>query len=99
MLALKPTELQELQRILSHTVPKATVLAYGSRVQHSSAAPRIKPFSDLDLVFKDAVLLPNEMFLLRDALAQSNLPFRVDICHWQDLPAAWKPQLKTERIQ
>ena len=99
MLALKHTELQELQGILVRVMPQATVLAYGSRVQNSNSTQRLKPFSDLDLVFKDVVLPPSEMFLLRDALAQSNLPFRVDICHWQDLPAAWKPQLKTERIQ
>lgn len=99
MLAIKPSDLLELKAVLAQNAPDLTVFAYGSRVVEDKQVVRVKPFSDLDLAFTGPALPVFRMFLLRSALEESNLPFRVDICNWQDLPATWKPQLKTVQIQ
>lgn len=99
MLALKPSELLELKAVLSRHVPNAAILAFGSRVIDEGSVSKVKLFADLDLAITEPTLPPSDMFLLRHALTESNLPFRVDICNWKDLPSAWKPGLKTVQIQ
>ena len=98
MLALSSTQLQEVKTILAcHTAGRG-VLAFGSRVSRAPQ-PAVKPFADLDLALTGLPLAATEMYLLRDAMSQSQLPFRVDICHWSDLPDSWKSQLVTEVLQ
>ncbi len=98
MLALSDTQLQEVKTILaSHTAGRG-VLAFGSRVSRSHKT-MVKPFADLDLALTGLPLAPAEMYLLRDAMSQSQLPFRVDICYWSDLPDSWKSHLMTEVLQ
>ena len=98
MLVLTSTQLQEVKTILaSHTTGRG-VLAFGSRVTKNHKAT-VKPFADLDLALTGQPLAPAELYLLRDAMSQSHLPFRVDICYWSDLPDSWKSQLVTEVLQ
>lgn len=78
MIELAPEELRIVKDILARHVPGLDVRAFGSRVRGNS-----KPHSDLDLV----VMAPAPMSLraldaLRDAFAESDLPFRVDIQDW-----------------
>lgn len=78
MLDLTPAQLAEVHRILQAHVPGRTVRAFGSRVQGTA-----KPFSDLDLaVMGDVPLDFRQLADLIDALAESNLPFRVDVVDW-----------------
>ena len=78
MLDLAPQQLAEVRRILQLHVPGRTVRAFGSRVQGNS-----KPFSDLDLaVMGDVPLYFRQLAALKDAFAESNLPFRVDVVDW-----------------
>ena len=98
MIALSTTQLQEVRTILaSHTAGRG-VLAFGSRVSRAPQ-PKVKPFADLDLALTGQRLAPAELYLLREAMSQSQLPFRVDICFWSDLPDSWKSQLDTEVLQ
>lgn len=98
MLALSETQLQEVKTILaSHTAGRG-VLAFGSRVSRVQKTI-VKPFADLDLALIGLPLAAAELYLLRDAMSQSQLPFRVDICYWSDLPDSWKSQLVTEVLQ
>lgn len=78
MIDLMPTQLNEIRRILQLHVPEREVRAFGSRVQGKA-----KPFSDLDLAIMGETPLDfRQMSALKDAFAESNLPFRVDLVDW-----------------
>ena len=78
MLDLTPQHLAEVRRILQLHVPGRTVRAFGSRVQGTS-----KPFSDLDLTVMGQTQIDfRQLAALKDAFADSNLPFRVDVVDW-----------------
>jgi predicted nucleotidyltransferase len=78
MLDLAPEHLAEVRNILQLHVPGRTVRAFGSRVQGNA-----KTFSDLDLaVMGDTHLEFRQQAALKDAFAESNLPFRVDVVDW-----------------
>lgn len=78
MLDLTPEQLAEVRRTLRIHVPARAVRAFGSRVQGTA-----KPFSDLDLaVMGDTPLDFRQLAALKDAFADSNLPFRVDVVDW-----------------
>ena len=78
MLDLAPEHVAEVRRILLLHVPGRTVRAFGSRVQGNA-----KPFSDLDLaVMGETPLDFWQLAALKDAFAESNLPFRVDVVDW-----------------
>jgi uncharacterized protein len=78
MLDLAPEYLTEVRRILELHVPVRTVRAFGSRVRGTT-----KPFSDLDLaVMGDVPMDSRTLAELKDAFAESNLPFRVDVVDW-----------------
>lgn len=67
--------LAQLVAILEACIPCAEVRAFGSRV---TGTPRA--FSDLDLlVLAGRGLTLDEMAVLREALSESALPFRVDL--------------------
>ncbi|MFA7404074.1 MAG: nucleotidyltransferase domain-containing protein [Pelobacteraceae bacterium] len=86
MLDLSPEQLVEVRRILQFHVPGRTVRAFGSRVQGNA-----KPFSDLDLaVMGDASLDFRQLTALKDAFAESNLPFRVDVVDWAATSEAFR---------
>ena len=75
MLDLKPEYLEEVRSILRSHLPNAHAWAYGSRVQG-----RAKRFSDLDLAVKaEKELGLSEMFAIKDAFSESDLPIRVDV--------------------
>lgn len=78
MLDLAPNHLAEVRRILGRHIPGREVRAFGSRVTGAA-----KPFSDLDLVVMgDTPLDFRQLSALKDAFAESNLPFRVDLVDW-----------------
>jgi predicted nucleotidyltransferase len=78
MLDLSPPQLAEVRRILAAHLPGRTVWAFGSRASDSA-----KPFSDLDLaIIGDEPVDFHTLSSLKDAFAESNLPFRVDLVDW-----------------
>jgi predicted nucleotidyltransferase len=86
MLDLAPTHLAEVCRLLQFHVPGRTVRAFGSRVQGTA-----KPFSDLDLAVMGEIPLDfRTLAALKDAFAESNLPFRVDVVDWASTSEAFK---------
>jgi predicted nucleotidyltransferase len=86
MIDLTPEQLAEVLRILRQHVPGRTVRAFGSRVQGNA-----KPFSDLDLaVMGEAPLDFRQFAALKDAFAESNLPFRVDVVDWAATSEAFR---------
>ena len=82
-LAFTSTELQIIRHLLKQYLPDTTVWVYGSRVNGNA-----QPASDLDLVaFTEQSLAISE---LREAFEESNLPYRVDLFTWEQMPEIFK---------
>lgn len=82
---IKPRDKEILFFLLSKYLPHTTIWAYGSRVTGNS-----RPWSDLDLVIFPAAEEKRSISLLKEALEESNLPFRVDLLEWDSLPENFK---------
>ena len=76
-----PQERKTLRALLRRFVPDMAVWAYGSRVKWTA-----RPNSDLDLVVFAQPEQRGRVNALKDALAESDLPFLVDLHVWQDVP-------------
>jgi len=86
MIKITPEQLKVVTEILSKHVPGSEVRAFGSRVNGTP-----KPYSDLDL----AIIAGKELDIaslgaLREAFAESDLPFRVDIIDWHSTSPQFK---------
>jgi predicted nucleotidyltransferase len=82
MIDLTPEQQQLVRRILRHRLPTRQARIFGSRAQGTA-----KPWSDLDIVILGEP--PVDNLALAEARAdfeESNLPFRVDLTLWRDLP-------------
>ncbi|MDR3124216.1 MAG: nucleotidyltransferase domain-containing protein [Treponema sp.] len=88
-IALAPRDRDTLVGLIDRFLPGTPVWAFGSRVTGNS-----RPWSDLDLVvFAGAEQRPR-LSLLKEALEESNLPFRVDLLEWEGLPENFKETIK-----
>ena len=79
---LKTSELDLVRKILADTIPDLEVWAFGSRVHRR----QLKEFSDLDLVVLPAEDPLLDLVVLRENLADSDLPCTVDVSSWSQLP-------------
>ena len=79
--------------MLNRYLPNTEVWAYGSRVKWTS-----RPSSDLDLVIFSAPEQSRRVSDLREAFEESNLPFRVDLFVWNDLPEGFRPEIEREYV-
>ncbi len=78
MIDLDRTALETVKRILHAHAAGVEVRAFGSRVNGTA-----RPYSDLDLVLISRDALPlTTLGNLKDAFAESNLPFQVDVIDW-----------------
>lgn len=81
MISITSQQLRLINKILQDFVPECEVRAFGSRVNG-----RHREYSDLDLVILGKEKLPWQvMSNLREAFAESDLPFRVDVLDWHDI--------------
>jgi predicted nucleotidyltransferase len=82
-----------LVSLIGQFLPHTPVWAFGSRVKGTS-----HPWSDLDLAaFTRAEQRP-QVSLLKEALEESNLPFRVDLLEWDGLPECFKENINAEHV-
>ncbi len=82
-----------LLALLRRFIPGVAVWAYGSRVKWTA-----RPNSDLDLV---AFTTPAQRHLvseLKDELAESNLPFLVDLHVWEEVPERFHEIIRKEYV-
>ena len=91
MLNISPTHLESVKTILSNFVPDCEVRAFGSRCNGTA-----REHSDLDLCVcgnekLDWKLLAN----LKDALMESDLPFRVDVLDYHAMPEHFRKYRST----
>ena len=93
-LIMTPRAYDTLMGLLRRHLPDTVVWAYGSRV-----TGRARPQSDLDLV----AFVPAEQRLrvldLKDALAESDLPFRVDLLIWDEIPASFHREIQRDYVE
>jgi predicted nucleotidyltransferase len=94
MLDLAPHHKAQLLAILNAHLPGARVWAFGSRV-----TGRARPFSDLDLAVEGAVPLDTRtLAMLRDDLAESDLPMVVDVLDLRSVSNAFRAVIERERV-
>ncbi|MBO9496927.1 nucleotidyltransferase domain-containing protein [Thalassotalea sp. G20_0] len=92
-LQLTASELAITQQLLKRYLPNTSVWAYGSRVNGN-----VQPASDLDLVAfacTEQLLAISE---LREAFEESNLPFRVDLFTWDQMPESFKETIRERYV-
>ncbi len=81
-----------LRLLLQQHLPHAEVWAYGSRVNGNGHEA-----SDLDLVVRHPADLKketSELWEMKEALVESNLPIRVDIIDWAYIPASFRHEIE-----
>ncbi len=74
--------------LIKRHLPDTDVWAYGSRVTWTA-----RPGSDLDLVVFSDTDHSREVSDFREALDDSNLPFRVDVSVWGELPESFRQEI------
>lgn len=91
MLHIDPEDLILLRNILDKF--EYIFFAYGSRVKGTQ-----KKFSDLDLCIMEPIS-DLEMFYIKEALENSDLPFKVDIKRWDDMSKDFQAIIQRDLIE
>lgn len=86
-------ELQILKDLFCRFLPGRAVWAYGSRINGTSKAS-----SDIDLVAFCQQSDRLQLMGLREALAESSLPFRVDLFGWHEIPESFQQQVSDNHL-
>ncbi len=86
-------ERETLLSLLEQHLPEAAVWVYGSRTKWTA-----RPQSDLDLVVFPTSEQRKRVGDLREALEESNLPFRVDLFVWDDVPESFRGQIRADHV-
>ena len=90
MFDMSDVNFKTILNILSTIVPQCEVIAYGSRVKGTS-----HPGSDLNLLLKAKKQVnPMQLYSLKSAFEDSNLPFTVDILDWHSIPDQFKENIQ-----
>ncbi len=92
-IVMTPRAYDTLLALLRRYLPDTTVWAYGSRVKGSARAQ-----SDLDLVAFASPEQRLSVFVLKEALEESNLPFRVDLLIWDDIPESFHREIERDYV-
>ena len=93
-LQLTANQYRQLITLLHRYLPDDTeVWAYGSRTKGTA-----QPWSDLDLVIMGNNSLRIALEQLREAFEESDLPFRVDLFLWDDLPENFRKNIEQHHI-
>ena len=82
-----------LLALLAKHLPDTTAWVYGSRVQWTA-----RPQSDLDMLVFASPSQNGQVSALREALEESNLPFRVDLFVWDNVPDQFRKQIEAEHM-
>lgn len=83
MINIDEKYLKMLKSVLSH------YSSYGFYLFGSRLTNRVKPFSDIDLLYFDNIS-NKEVFQLKDDLEESNLPYKVDLIDYNKCSDSFK---------
>ncbi len=92
-LDLSPESKTTVKQLLNQYLPDTEVWAYGSRVKGTA-----NTYSDLDLVAFTTAEQKTAFYNLKEAFEESNLPFRVDLFSWDEIPEQFHNNIKKEKI-
>lgn len=90
---LTPNQRRAVLRLIQACLPDTEVWAYGSRVKRTS-----RPSSDLDLIALAGARQRQQVSDLREAFEESDLPFRVDVLVWDEVPDSFREEIERERV-
>ena len=79
--------------LLERHLPGTMAWVYGSRAMRTSTSR-----SDLDLVVFSTPEQRRRVGDLREALEESNLPFRVDLFVWDEMPESFKAHIEAQHV-
>ena len=79
--------------LLEQHLPGTAAWVYGSRAKLTS-----NPRSDLDLVVFSTPEQRRQVGDLREAFEESNLPFRVDLFVWDEVPESFKEHIEAQHV-
>lgn len=82
-----------LELLRSH-IPDTAVWAYGSRV-----SGKARKYSDLDLVAFASTSQGKQIADLKEAFEESNLPFRVELFVWNEIPEHFHNEIQDNHIE
>ena len=88
-----PDQRKTLLSLLANHLPNTEAWVYGSRVRWTS-----RPESDLDMAVFATPSQEGDVSGLRDALEASDLPFRVDLLVWDEIPEIFREQIQKEHV-
>lgn len=80
--------------LIQQYLPGVVVWVYGSRAKWTS-----RPQSDLDLVAFASPEQKDRVGDLREAFEESDLPFRVDLFVWDEVPESFRTQIEVEHVE
>ena len=90
---ITPQQRKSILSLLETFLPNTTAWVYGSRVKWTS-----KPNSDLDMVVFSTSNQVGKVSLLQEAFDESDLPFRIDLHVWNDVPDQFRKNIEAERV-
>jgi predicted nucleotidyltransferase len=93
MIDLSPQHLASVKEFLLEHVPNTQVWIYGSRVRGTA-----KSYADLDMVIFSKAQQLQAVADLKEAFDESDLPFRVDLHVWEDLPATFHQTIQQQYL-
>ena len=90
---ITPEQRKTILALLAKHLPNTTAWVYGSRVKWTA-----RPQSDFDLVVFATPRQNSRVSALREAFGESNLPFRVDLFVWDDVPERFRKHIKKDHV-
>lgn len=88
------TEQQQIiSSLLKLHVPEVDVWAYGSRINGTA-----RPNSDLDMVVFTEAEQWFAVSNLREAFEESDLPFRIDLFVWDEVPEQFHANMQADHV-
>ncbi|MDE2387653.1 MAG: nucleotidyltransferase domain-containing protein [Betaproteobacteria bacterium] len=92
-LDITPDQHKILLDLLNDYLPGVTVWAYGSRIKGTA-----RPQSDLDLAVFASAEQTRSVAALKEALEESQLPFRVDLFVWDEIPVQFRENIQQAHV-
>ena len=92
-IAITPQQHRTILSLLKEHIPNVNVWAYGSRV-----TGRSHPHSDLDLIAFTSKDQQAQISALKEAFEEGNLPFRVDLFIWNEVPEQFHKNIEKEHV-
>lgn len=92
-LDITPGQMDMVRSLLQRHLPGVRAWAYGSRVKGTA-----RPESDLDLVVFAEPEQQARVSAAREAFEESNVPFRVDLFVWDDIPGTFREAIMANHV-